>query len=67
MVEPTSQSVGATPGIAAISPQTWLWWMRRQSRFSLTADEVSGSDLLQPYDVSADSPVSESPDEASTC
>jgi hypothetical protein len=31
MIEDTP-SPSESPGISTISPQTWLWWMRRQSR-----------------------------------
>jgi hypothetical protein len=32
MIEDTpTPSSSQSPGISTISPQTWLWWMRRQS------------------------------------
>jgi len=30
MTEPTSSELNRSPGIATISPVTWMWWVHRQ-------------------------------------
>jgi hypothetical protein len=37
MSESTPPSASQGPSIATLSPQTWLWWMRRQSPGSVAS------------------------------
>jgi hypothetical protein len=58
MIDATPEVVIPRHGIASLSPQTWVWWIRRQSRVSTGDLRLSRSHPSGPSDIRVPAPSS---------